>query len=123
MARIKIDSNATHVQDYEVRQATTIEHLYSFEVNGTAKNLSAVTVTLDLVSKAGTAEIAARAVTTGGASANEFKLLITATDAATLEGEHQYQIKAVFPNADSTFSDGATKILVAGTIDFLQPIA
>ena len=118
---ITVDFNELpYTKDYSLLQGDTIEELYHVELNtaGTYAddNLSACTITLTVEKSDGTAVITARAITASGTYSNEIKLLITATDTAAWDGAYNYEIKCVWPNADNTFTSGATRVLVSGVI-------
>jgi hypothetical protein len=110
-----------YTKDYTLRQGDTIEETYHVELNTAGSyvddDLSGCTVTLDVEEQDGTSAIAARAITPGGDSNNELTILITATDTAAWTGTYLYELKCVWPNADDSFTNGATRVLVAGKIE------
>lgn len=114
---IDIDFNSMpHAHDYFVRQGDNINHPWELKINDGVKDLTACTLTLTVESADDTAAIAARPVVTSGVSGNRFSVLLTAVDTAALSGLYRYEIKCVFPVGDATFSAGATRVILAGSI-------
>jgi len=125
MATLTRDFNALpQTRDYALRQGETIDDTWALTADGTAFDASGWTsITLRVVDSDGTAQsVAGSAITAGGASNNEVRILISATDSATWEGTYRYEVQAIIPDTDTVLVDGATRTLVFGTIEVTNPI-
>lgn len=124
MASYSVDFNLLpYKRDFSILQGDGIEWPLTLQLNGSAMNLSSVTLTYAVNTESGTSVIASTSMTADAAAAGQVTFRIKASQTSTWSGEYRYEAQCVWPSGHSSFSSGATKTLLAGRITATTDIA